>query len=298
MELGYIGLGNMGGALARRLLREHKMRVYDLRAEVVERFAAEGAIPTQNQQALARECDMVMTCLPTSKEVRDVLFGDGGIADTLRPGQILADMTTGDPGETRDMAARLAEKGVQMIDAPVSGGPHGANAGTIAIMVGAPDDIYARVRPIFETISPNVFHTGEVGTGHVMKLVNNVISAGVRAVTFEALAMGIKNGLSLETCATVLAKGSARSATTELILPKFLRGDFSVSFTLGLMHKDVRLATKLGNDSATPMMLANIVRDLFQIAITEHGAEQDVNSLVRVFEHHAGTSIAPEKPGA
>src|SRR5689334_18892905 len=138
MRLGYIGLGNMGGALARRLLRAHPLRVYDLRPDVVSRFVDQGATPTQNPAALARECDLVMTCLPTSKEVREVLFGEGGMAAVLEPGKILADMTTGDPGETREMAARLAEKGVRMIDAPVSGGPHGADAGTIAIMVGAP----------------------------------------------------------------------------------------------------------------------------------------------------------------
>jgi len=236
-----------------------------------------------------------MTCLPTSAEVRDVLFGEGRVAEVLQSGQIFADMTTGDPNETCEMAARLAEKGVQMIDAPVSGGPHGANAGTIAIMVGAPAEVFAKVKPIFETISPNIFHTGDVGTGHVMKLVNNVISAGVRAVTFEALAMGIKNGLSLETCTAVLQKGSARSATTELALPKLLKGDFGVSFTLALMHKDVRLATKLGTDSATPMVLANVVRELFQTVINEHGADKDTQTLVRLFERNAGVAIAPQK---
>jgi 3-hydroxyisobutyrate dehydrogenase len=292
MELGYIGLGNMGGALARRLLREHKLRVFDLRPQIVARFAEAGAIPTQSAQALARESDIVMTCLPTSAEVRDVLFGEGRVAEVLRPGQIFADMTTGDPNETREMAARLAEQGVAMIDAPVSGGPHGANAGTIAIMVGAPPELYARVAPIFATISPNIFHTGGVGTGHVMKLVNNVISAGVRAVTFEAVTMGIKNGLSLGTCAAVLQKGSARSATTELALPKLLANDFTVSFTLALMHKDVRLATKLGLDSQTPMILANVVRELFQTVINEHGADQDTLTLVKLFEKNAGVTIA------
>jgi 3-hydroxyisobutyrate dehydrogenase-like beta-hydroxyacid dehydrogenase len=292
MRLGYIGLGNMGGALARRLLREHPLRVFDLRPEVVARFAEAGGVPTQNAQALARESDLVMTCLPTSAHVRDVLFGEGHVAEVLQPGQIWADMTTGDPGETREMAARLAEKGVSMIDAPVSGGPHGANAGTIAIMVGAPAELFERVRPIFETISPNVFHTGAVGTGHVMKLVNNVISAGVRAVTFEALAVGIKNGLTLETLTRVLQKGSGRSATTELTLPKLLQGDFSVSFTLELMHKDVRLATKLGQDCGAPMLLAGIVRELFQTVINEHGADKDVTTLVKLFERNAGVAIA------
>jgi len=219
----------MGRALARRLMREHQFRTFDLRPEVLGRFAEFGAVPTQSAQVLARKSEMVMARLPTSVEVRDVLFGEGRVTEVLGPGQIVADMTTGDPGETREMAARLAEKGVQMIDAPVSGGPHGANAGTIAIMVGAPAGLFARVKPILETISPNIFHTGNVGTAHVMKLVNSVISAGVRAVAFEALVMGIKNGLSLETCTAVLQKGSARSATTELALSKLLKGDFSVS---------------------------------------------------------------------
>ena len=292
MELGYIGLGTMGGALARRLLRAHRLRVFDLRPQVVAEFAEAGAIPAQSAQALARESDMVMTCLPTSAEVRDVLFGEGRVAAVLRSGQIVADMTTGDPNETREMAARLAANGVAMIDAPVSGGPHGANAGTIAIMVGAPADLYARVKPIFETISPNIFHTGAVGTGHVMKLVNNVISAGVRAVTFEAVAMGIKNGLSLDTCAAVLQKGSARSTATELALPRLIANDFAVTFTLALMHKDIRLATKLGLDSGSPMVLANIVRELFQTVINEHGAEADTLTLAKLFEKNAKVAFA------
>jgi 3-hydroxyisobutyrate dehydrogenase len=291
VELGYIGLGNMGGALARRLLRGHKLRVFDLRPEVVARFAEAGAIPTQSARVLANESEMVMTCLPTSVEVRDVLFGEGRVAEALRPGQIFADMTTGDPNETREMAARLAEKGVAMIDAPVCGGPHSASAGTIAIMVGAPPDLYARVKPIFETISPNILHTGGVGTGLVMKLVDNVISAGVWAVTFEAVAMGIKNGLSLETCNAVLREGSARSTATEIALPKLLAGDFTVSFTLALMHKNIRLATKLGIDSATPMMLANVVRELFQTVLNEHGADRDTLTLVKLFEKNAGVAI-------
>ena len=292
MRLGYIGLGNMGGALARRLLRQHQMRVFDLRPEIVARFAGLGAVPAQNAQAVARESDMVMTCLPTSQDVRDVLFGEGRAAEALQPGQLWADMTTGDPGETREMAARLKEKGVDMIDAPVSGGVVGADNGTIAIMVGAPQALFDKVRPVFEVISPNIFHTGDVGTGHVMKLVNNVIAAGIRAVTFEAVAMGVKNGLSLATMAQVLPKASGKSATAEQALPKLQQNDFSVSFTLALMHKDVRLATKLGGDSQTPMVLAGAVRELFQTAINSEGGGADTLALIRLYERIAGIDIA------
>jgi 3-hydroxyisobutyrate dehydrogenase len=268
------------------------MRVFDLRPEIVARFAELGAVPAQDAQAVVRESDLVMTCLPTSQNVHDVLFGEGRAAEILQPGQLWADMTTGDPGETRAMAARLKEQGVDMIDAPVSGGVVGADNGTIAIMVGAPPALFERVRPVFEAISPNIFHTGEVGTGHTMKLVNNVIAAGIRAVTFEAVAMGVKSGLSLDTMARVLPKASGKSATAEQALPKLQRNDFSVSFTLALMHKDVRLATKLGMDSQTPMALANVVRELFQTAINSEGGGADTLALIRLYERIAGIEIA------
>jgi 3-hydroxyisobutyrate dehydrogenase len=295
MELGYIGLGNMGGALARRILRVHKMRVYDLNPEAMARLADKGGAPSQSPKALAAECDMVMTCLPTSKEVREAIFGPDGIAAGLKKGGIIADMTTGDPNATREMAKELAAKGVSLIDAPVSGGPHGADAGTIAIMIGARADLYQRVKPVFETISPNIFHCGDVGTGHVMKLVNNVIAASVRTVTFEAVAMGIKNGLSLKTCAEVLAKGSARSYSTEITLPRLVSGQMQANFTLGLMHKDVRLATELGVASASPMPVSNLVREIFQTALNDQGAGADVNMLIRLFERQSQVEVVPGK---
>jgi len=294
MQLGYIGLGNMGAALARRLLRKGKMRVYDLRPEAMERLAGLGAVACQSPKALAAECDMVMTCLPTSGEVRQAIFGEEGLLSGLRKGAIIADMTTGDPNATRRMARDLAGSGITLIDAPVSGGPHGADAGTIAIMVGAPADIYARVEPVFQTISPNVFHCGEIGTGHTMKLVNNMVAASVRMVTFEAVTMGIKAGLSLETCARVLAKGSGRSYTTEITLPKFLRGELKTNFSIGLMHKDVRLATELAQTCASPMPVCNLVREIFQIALNELGPDADVNSLIRLHERQSQVEFAPK----
>ncbi len=294
MQLGYVGLGNMGAALARRLLRKDKMRVYDLRPETMARLADQGGIASQSPKALAAESDMVMTCLPTSREVREVIFGADGLAAGLKKGGIIADMTTGDPNATRAMAKELARSGITLIDAPVSGGPHGSDAGTIAIMVGAPADIYARVEPVFQTISPNVFHCGDVGTGHTMKLVNNVIAASVRMATFEAVTMGIKNGLSLETCARVLAKGSARSYTTEITLPKFVKGELKTNFTLELMHKDVRLATELGVASASPMPVCNLVREVFQMAVNELGGPSDVNALIHMYERQSKVDFAPK----
>ncbi len=293
MQLGYIGLGNMGGALARRLLRQHKMRVYDLKPENMAKLADKGGTASQSPKALAAESDIVMTCLPTSKEVRDAIFGPDGIAAGLKRGGIIADMTTGDPNATRAMAKELAAQGITLIDAPVSGGPHGADAGTIAIMVGASSEMFLRVRPVFEVISPNIFHCGDVGTGQVMKLVNNVVTASIRTITFEAVTMGVKNGLSLKACAEVLAKSSGRSYTTEVTLPRIVSGNAPASFTLALMHKDVRLATELGVASGSPMLVAGLVREMYQTAINEHGADGDVNLMIRLFEHQSKVKVAP-----
>src|SRR5260221_9732403 len=161
MNLGYVGLGRMGGALVRRLLPHHKLRAYDLRPEVVAEFAGAGAVPAQNLAAMARECDVVMTCLPTSKEVRAVVFGDDGLAKHLKRGSLLVDMTTGNPNDTREMAAALKVQGIDMIDAPVSGGPHGAGAGTIAILVGAPPALHACIQPLPAANNPHVLHLGD-----------------------------------------------------------------------------------------------------------------------------------------
>ncbi len=200
MRTGYIGLGNMGGALARRLALSRELTVFDLDPAAVETCVAAGANAANGVRAIAEGCETVMMCLPTSAEVRSVIFDPDGLRAGLRPGSLVVDMTTGDPKATREMAAMLADDGIEMIDAPVSGGPQGADAGTIAIMVGASADQFARIRPTLAAISPNVFHAGEVGSGHVMKVVNNVMSAANRAIAFEAVTLAVKNGIDAKVC--------------------------------------------------------------------------------------------------
>lgn len=291
MELGYVGLGAMGGALARRLMLSNKLRVLDLRPAVVAEFADNGAIPAQDGASLARECDVVLLCLPRSANVRDAIFGPGGLAEGLEPGKIVIDQTTGNPDETRAMAAELAERGITMIDAPVSGGPAGAEAGTIAIMVGGPAETFAMVKPYLETISPNVVHCGDTGNGHVVKLVNNTIAACNRLGMLEAVAMGRKYGLSLETMNDVINKSSGRSAATERVLPAMIEGEDSSNFALGLMLKDVSLATQLGINCGAPMFLHNVVRGLLQTGLYERGADVNLDEMISVIEAMAGTTF-------
>jgi 3-hydroxyisobutyrate dehydrogenase len=299
-EIGFIGLGNMGGALVRRLMREHRLHVWDLNPDAVEALVKEGAIAANGPAGVgAAGTDLVLTCLPTSAQVEEVLFGDGGVAEALADGALIADMTTGDPLATKDMAARLAERGIDLIDAPVSGGVVGAEQGTIAIMIGAPDALFERVRPMFEAISPNIFHAGDTGAGHAMKLINNMISSCVRLATFEGLVLAVKAGIEPMRFSEILSKGSGRGYVADTTLPKYvIPGRLDQDFGLGLMHKDLTLATKLGQDMKTPLMTGGFAREMFRLALNELGEEVDITQLIRVFERAAGVDVcAAYKPG-
>ena len=291
MELGYIGLGAMGGALARRLMRTHKLRVLDIDSDVVAAFAEHGAIPAQDGASLARESDMVMLCLPRSSDVREAIFGTRGLAEGLTPGKIVIDQTTGDPDETRALAAELAAMGITMIDAPVSGGAPAAEAGTIAIMVGGPLDVFDEVKPILETISPNIFHCGSTGNGHVMKLVNNTLGACCRLATLETVAMGRKYGLSLEKMTEVLNKSSGRNNYTQTMLPKMVEGKPSSNFAMALSLKDVTLGTKLGVECGAPMLIPNLTRGLLQQGVHEFGARATLDAAITMVENMAGLTF-------
>jgi 3-hydroxyisobutyrate dehydrogenase len=290
MDVGFVGLGKMGGAIARRLLKSRPLRVFDVRPEAAASVTGAQAMP--HLGALAQSCDTVCLCLPTSAEVRQVLF-EARLAEALAPGALIIDMTTGDPAATRDMAAEIEAAGRYLIDAPVSGGPMGADAGTLAIMVGAPDTLFARAAPLFADISPNVFHAGGVGAGHTMKLVNNLTSAGNRLVAFEALSLAVKNGLDPKRCVEIMHKSSGRSFMTEVIFPKnILPGNLDQGFSTGLMLKDVTLATELGAASGVTLTIGNHVREVLAAEVAAGGPDRDLCTVVRRYENAARVKIA------
>jgi 3-hydroxyisobutyrate dehydrogenase len=292
MNVGYVGLGSMGGAIVKRmLLNKQPLRVFDLDPKKIAEIAEAGGQPAQSGAALAEQSDFVCLCLPTSENVRAAIFGDNGLAKGARPGTIIADMTTGDPLQTKAMAAELAKQGVTLVDAPVSGGPAGAQAGTLAIMVGAPADVFEKIKPVFEKVGPNVFRMGDVGAGQTMKLVNNLMLAASRAITYEAMALAVKNGLDPKLATDVLNKSSGRNGVTERNLADTIEGKFPGSFALGLMTKDVRLATQLGRDTGVPMLLGRIVEELHNVAMNNHGPQACSNIIVRDFEQRANTRI-------
>lgn len=294
MEIGYIGLGSMGGALAQRLQLSRSLRVYDRDPAVVDQLVAAGASAADSAASLASSSDVVFLCLPTSDHVRSVLFGDDGIAESLRPGSMVVDQTTGDPLATRAFAERLAERDVHLVDAPVSGGIAGARAGTIAIMVGADEERFARVREILHDISPHVFHAGGIGNGQVVKLVNNLLSHSQRILSLEALALAEKNGVDPRTAHEILVSGGGSNAFLEKSFgPRVMHGDLNPGFTLGLAHKDVRLATDLARVSGVPSFFGGLARELYQLCVAENGADAQVDTAALAIDRWAGTRVVP-----
>ncbi|PPR09072.1 MAG: 2-(hydroxymethyl)glutarate dehydrogenase [Alphaproteobacteria bacterium MarineAlpha11_Bin1] len=292
-DIGFIGLGNMGAPLARRLLKDHTLYVWDLNPAAVQSVVAEGAIAANGPNGIAASgAQLIITCLPTSAQVEEVIFGSDGLKNNLSAGMLIADMTTGDPLVTKDMSTRLNEDGVSLIDAPVSGGVAGAEAGTIAIMIGAPADVFENVKPHLEAISPNIFHAGDIGAGHSMKLINNMISSCIRLATFEGLALATKIGIEPMRFSEILAKGSARGYIADTTLPThIIPGRVEQGFGLALMHKDLTLATKLGQDMKAPLTTGNYAREVFRMALNELGEDVDISQIIRVFERAADVDV-------
>jgi 3-hydroxyisobutyrate dehydrogenase len=292
--VGYIGLGSMGGALARRVQLQYPLHVYDQNPAAVKKMVENGASACANVKELASKCLTIFLCLPTSEHVRTVIFGEGGIASSAKPGTLIIDQTTGDPVATREMAAELEASGLQMMDAPVSGGARGADAGTIAIMIGATSAQFDRVEPMLRAISPNLFHAGSTGTGHVAKLANNLLSGGQRLLSLEAMALAVKNGLQPEKAIEIILASGGRNLYMEKFMPNIVKGKLASGFTLGLLHKDVRLACQLGDDSGVVMHFGNLAKEFYQMALNEMGPDVQVNSVALTMDRLAGTHVVPE----
>lgn len=299
MKLGYVGVGSMGGALAARLCLAHEVEVFDLSAAAVARLEEAGAKGRASARDVGEANEIVFVCLQTSDQVRAAIFGENGIAAGMEPGGMIVDQTTGDAFKTRAMAEELTARGIELIDVPVSGGPQYAEAGTIALMAGCTEAQFERIKPVLESISSNIFHCGPVGSGHVMKVTNNLMAASQRLLTFEVVSLAVKNGLDPKTVVEAMLKSSGRNYTLDVTFQRhILSGKLFQGFTLGLMHKDVKLATKLADDSKVPLLLGGLVGEYYRTIINDLGSEEDVNMAVRYFEKVSGADICPEGASA
>jgi 3-hydroxyisobutyrate dehydrogenase len=300
MKVGYIGLGALGSELARRFVAEHELRVWDLNVAATSQFEKIGVRVAPSAAQLARECDVILLCLPRSSDVRQLIFAPGGLAEGLSAGKLVIDQTSGIPRETKDMAQQLALRGVAMIDAAVSASPHVVAQGTATIMTAGPDDVYERALPVLRAITETIYRCGtRVGDGQAMKMVNNAMNAGCRLGTLEVVALGRKAGLSLECMTDVLNKGGGRNQTTEKMLPAIAQGKSSTNFALSLMLKDVNQAVTLGMETGVPLLVTGVVRGLLQMGANTLGPDARLEDMIGLIESmNAARFAQPGKEAA
>lgn len=295
---GYIGLGNMGAPMARRLIDAgHRLVVHDLNAAAAERFVALGAEAAGSPREVADRTETVFVSLPTPPVVEAVATGAGGVIEGGRVRRFV-DLSTTGPTVAERVAAALAARDIVHVDCPVSGGPPGAERGTLAVMVsGAPAD-FEYLKPVVSALG-KVFYIGaEPGLAQTMKLVNNLLSATALAATSEAIVMGVKAGLDPAIMVDVLNVGSGRNSATQDKFPRsILTGGYDYGFTTGLMYKDLRLCMSEADVLDVPMPIAGVVRDMWQLAHRRLGDGSDFTQIIQMLEDWAGVDVLAARKG-
>jgi 3-hydroxyisobutyrate dehydrogenase-like beta-hydroxyacid dehydrogenase len=298
LHIGFIGLGVMGAPMAGHLASAgHRLTLLDADATVATALAARlgaGAQVAATPAEVAARSDIVITMLPHGGVVQQVALGDGGLVHGLRPGALLLDCSSAEPWLTQATAAALAAWGASMVDAPVSGAAWGAAEAKLVFMVGGAAADVARVRPLLDLMGRAVFHLGDVGSGHAMKCINNLITAVTFSATAEGLVIGKRYGLDPAAMVDVLNESTGQSWITQNhIRQRILSRSFDDPFKLALMLKDMGIANALARETGTAAPLAGLGQQLWQAAARAAGPEASVSELVRWVEQLSGTPITP-----
>jgi len=291
-EIGYIGVGRMGGRLARRLVDAgYKLTVFDTSEAAVQSFVQLGAKAAASPAAVASECEIVITCLPTPAVVQAVALGKAGIIEGSRV-KIFIDMSTTGATYAKRIAEGLRAKGIKSADAPISGGLVGAERGTLAVMVSCEEEVLTRIRPIMEVFG-TIFVLGhQPGMGQTMKLLNNLLSATAMAIASEAVVMGVKAGLDAKQVIEVINAGTGRNSATADKIPRcVIPRAFNTGFAISLLNKDVRLCLEEADALGVPMIVGNAVRQLLAITQASEGPDADMTATVRPLEKWTGVEV-------
>jgi 3-hydroxyisobutyrate dehydrogenase-like beta-hydroxyacid dehydrogenase len=297
-RIGFVGLGNIGFPMCRRLLESgYEVLAYDANPEAVSRLEDTPAEPADSLKALAA-ADVVLLSLPGSDVVEEVVLGEGGLAEGLSSGKVLIDMSSSRPSSTRDLAKKLAESGVEMLDAPVSGGVLRAEEGKLAVMVGGREEVLERCCEVLESFGENIFHVGDHGAGHLVKSLNNLLSATTLASAAEAVILAEKAGVAPEALLEVINAGNGRSYSTEVKFPKFiLDRSFDDGFALGLMVKDLKIALETAAEMGHPMFSGSSISQLWQAAAARGYGLEGHTSIYAFLEILSGEDQKRETGG-
>jgi 3-hydroxyisobutyrate dehydrogenase-like beta-hydroxyacid dehydrogenase len=291
-QLGFIGVGRMGIHMAGRLLEAgYAVTVFDANETAMARLEQRGAKRAASAADVASQCTTVLVSLPTPDIVKAVALGKDGVIEGTKV-KTFIDLSTTGPRVAKEVAEGLARKGITAVDAPVSGGPSGAEKGTLAMMIACPRPLADELRPVIEVLG-KFFYIGETpGLGQTMKVINNLLSATAITITSEAMVMGVKAGLDPTTMLDVINAGSGRNTATADKFPRcVVPRRFDFGFTTALLYKDIKLCLDEAEALGTPMIVGNAVRQLMAIGKAEMGPDADITEFVKPLERLAGVQV-------
>jgi 2-hydroxy-3-oxopropionate reductase len=291
-RIGFIGLGLMGAPMTRNLMRAgYELTVHNRSRAIVDELAAQGATPAASPREVALACEVVITCLPDSPDVEQVALGLNGIVQDAHLGLIYIDMSTISPPVTRHIAARLAEVGVAMLDAPVSGGDVGAQQGTLSIMVGGPRKVFDACLPILQAMGKQITYIGESGAGQTAKACNQTVVAATMAAMGEALVLAAKSGVDPARVVEAIRGGAARCWALEMRAPQILRRELQAGFKAYMQYKDLNIVLDAGRAEQVAMPVTAAVHELYTAMMAAGRGELDNSAVVTVLEDLAGVEV-------
>jgi len=299
LTIGFVGLGTMGGPMARRLVASgFRVTGYDVSAERAAKARDGGVALATSPAGVASVADVVLSSLPDPATVRRVYLGADGVLSNARRGMILVDVSTTDPETWREVAAAAQAEGVDCLDAPVSGGPAEAGLGKLVFIVGGDGAVLERCRPVLGTLGSDIHHVGPLGSGQIVKLVNNVMSIGNVAVAAEAMVLGVKAGMDPQRLFDILSTSGGRSFHFLKRFPNVLAGDFAPYFGIGLSRKDLSLALAMAAKLEMPMPVAAVVRQVYEAAHAQGFGQLDMAGITRLYEQWTGVAVRGKAAGS
>jgi 3-hydroxyisobutyrate dehydrogenase len=297
LTTGFIGVGNMGNPMAFNVLKAgFAMTVFDLNTRAMDNLIQAGARKATAAPEVVDGADIVLTSLPASPDVEAVYLEPGGLVDRAKPGTILVDLSSVLPSTPRKIAPRAKARGVQFLEAPVSGGVSGARAATLAIMVGGDAEPLSRAQPVLRAIGPNVFHVGPAGAGNTMKAINNMMACVNSLAMMEGLVLGVKAGLDPMTIYDVVKASSGGSKALERIPRALVPRDFAPGFKVALMNKDLDTFNAIARELHVPVSFSNVAQRYEQAALAAGLGEQDTSVVLTIIERLAATQVPGKAP--
>jgi 3-hydroxyisobutyrate dehydrogenase len=298
MKVGFIGLGNVGGKLAGSLVRNgHDVTVLDLNRDLVQRFVERGASAGDTPEQMMRDCEVVITCLPSPAASAVVVEGENGLLNAVEPGKIWMEMSTTDEAEIKRLGAKVIAKGGAAVDCPVSGGCHRADTGNISIFAGCDRATFERILPLLTTLGRRVLHTGELGSASTLKVLTNYLATANLLTCCEALVTAKAAGMDLNTTYEAMKISSGTSFVHETESQVILNGSRDISFTMDLVLKDIGLFQEIAERHNVPLEISPLMIDIFKDGIARFGERELSPNIIKRLEEVTGLDIrAPGFP--